>query len=61
MGHPTPFHQWDMHRRSLFIFTPSWAREDSISLRALPKPPLLHIKARWDKAWVEARGHKPGL
>ena len=37
MGHPSPSHQWDMHRHSLFLSTSPWAREDSISPRFLPK------------------------
>ena len=37
MGHHSPNHQWDMHRRSLFLLTPPWAREDNISPRVLHK------------------------
>ena len=37
MGHHGPRHQWDMHRHSLFLPTPPWAKEDSISPKVLHK------------------------
>ena len=41
MGHPSPSHQWDVHKLSLFLPTPPWAREDSTSPRVLHRPLLL--------------------
>ena len=63
MGHPSPSHQWDMHRRNLFLPTPPWAREDSISPRVPHSHLLLHSQVEWAGAWVEvrARAHKPRL
>ena len=52
MGHPRPSHQWDMHRRSLFLPTPPWAREDNISPRVLHKHLLFRKQATWARAWV---------
>ena len=40
---------------------PPWARGASISPKALHRPLLLHDQAKWTKAWVEARAHKPRL
>ena len=62
MGHLSPSHQWDVHRRSLFLLTPPWARRDSINHKALHKGLLLRSQARWARAGVEveAKAHKPG-
>ena len=62
-GHLSPSHQWDFHRRGLFLLTLSWARGDSISPRALHKGLLLCSQARWVRAGVEveAKAHKRGL
>ena len=63
MRHLSPNHQWDVHRLSLFLLTPLWAKGTSINLRVLHKPLILHNHAEWAKAWVEVkvRAHKPGL
>ena len=63
MGHPSPNHQWDVHRLSLFLLTPQWPRGTSISLKVLHHPLLLHNQDGWAKAWVEVevRAHKPRL
>ena len=63
MGHLSPNHQWDVHRHSLFLLTPPWAKRDSISHRALYRALLLYSQARWARAGVEVEGkaHKPGL
>ena len=63
MGHPSPSHQWDVHRLSLFLLTLPWARGTSISLRVMHRPLLLHNQIGWARAWVEveARAHKMGL
>ena len=63
MGHHSPSHQWDMHRRSLFLLTPAWARGTSISPRVLHKHLLFHKRATWVEACfeVEDRAHKPAL
>ena len=55
MGHPSPNHQWDVHRLSWFFPTSPWARGTSISPRALHMPLVLHNQAEW------ARAYKPGL
>ena len=63
MGHHSPIHEWDMRRRSLFLPTPPWAREDDISPRVLHKHLLFHIQDRETRVWVEIRdrAHRPGL
>ena len=45
-------HQWDMHKRSLFLL--AWARGTGISLRVLHKRLLLHRYAREVRVWVKA-------
>ena len=52
MGHHSPNHQWDRHGHSLFILTPSWAREIGISPKVLHKHLLFHDRATWARAWV---------
>ena len=37
IGHHSPCHQWDMHRSSLFLPTPPWAKKYSISPRVGPE------------------------
>ena len=37
MGHHSLNHQWDMHKRRLFLLTLSWAKEASISPMVLHK------------------------
>ena len=56
-------HQWGMHRHTLFLPTPLWAREDSTGPRVLHKHLLLHRQAGWARAWIEVedRAHRPGL
>ena len=63
MRHHSPNHQWDMHKRSLFLLTTPWSREDSISPRVLYKHLLFHRQARDAKICVEARdsAHMPGI
>ena len=63
MGHPSPSHQWDMHRCSLFRPTLPWAKEDGINLKVLHRDLLLCRHDGWARAWVEvkAMAHKPGL
>ena len=63
MGHPSPNHQLDAHRLSMFLFTPPWARGTNINPRVLHKPLPLHNQVEWTRAWVEveARAHKSGL
>ena len=63
MGRHSPSHQWDMHKRSLFLPTPPWAREDSISPKVLHKHLLFHKQAREARVWVEVgdRAHRLGL
>ena len=62
MGHLNPNHQWDMHRHSMFLLTPTWARGTGISLKVLHKHLLLRRHARGARAWVkvEDRTHKRG-
>ena len=45
MGHPSPGQQWDVHKLSLFLPTPPWAKGTSISLKVLHMPLLLHKQA----------------
>ena len=63
LGHHNSNHQWDMHRRGLFLLTPSWARGTGISPRVLHKHLLVRIRATWAMSWVEvqARTSKLGL
>ena len=63
MGHPSPSHQWDMHKRSLFLPTLIWAKGISIIPKVLHKHLLLRKHAKWVGAWVEVEGraHRPGL
>ena len=37
MEHHNPNRQWDMHRRSLLLLTPAWARGTDVSPRVLHK------------------------
>ena len=53
IGHYSPNHQWDMRRRSLFLFTPAWAKGTGISPRVLHKHLLFHRRATQARAWVE--------
>ena len=53
MGHLSLSNQWEMHRHSLFLPTPSWAREDSISPKVLHKHLLFRRRATWAWAWAE--------
>ena len=46
LGHPSPNHQWDIHRLNLFLLILPWARGTSISLKVLYKPLLLHNQVR---------------
>ena len=57
MGHHSPNHQWDMHRHSLFLLTPTQVRGTSISPRVQHRHRLFHRQTREAKAWVEI-GHK---
>ena len=50
MGHHSPNHQWDMHRRCLFLLTPAWAKGTGISPRVLHKHLLFRRLAIWAKA-----------
>ena len=67
MGHPSPSHQWDIRRRSLFLLTPPWAKGTNMNPRELHRPLVLHSQAGWVRAWVEVevkvegRAHKLGL
>ena len=63
MGHPSPSHQWDVHRLSLFLLTLPWAKGASTSPGLLHMPLLFHNQARWARVWVEveARAHKSRL
>ena len=63
MGHHSLNHQWGMHRRSLFLPTLPWAKEDSIGHRVLHKHLLFGRWTIWVGAWVEVedRAHKPRL
>ena len=64
MEHHSPNRQWDMHRRSLFLLTPAWARGTGVSPR-VHKHLLFHGLAIWARAWVEVevedRALKPRL
>ena len=53
MGHHSPSHQWDMHRHSLFLPTPPWAKEGTISPKVLHKHLLFCRQAIAAKTWVE--------
>ena len=57
--------QWDVHKLSLFLLTPPWAKGTNISPKALHRPLLLHNQVGWAKACVEVevetRDHKLGL
>ena len=59
MGHNSPNHQWDMHRRYLFLLTPAWAKGP----RVMHKHLLFRRRAIWARAWVgvEAKISKPVL
>ena len=46
MGHPSPSHQWDIHRLSLLLLTPPWAKGTNISPKELHRPLPLHDQAR---------------
>ena len=63
MGHPSPSHQWDIHRLGLFLCTLPWARGTNSSPRVLQRPLLLHYQAKQARAWVEVenRAHKLGI
>ena len=63
MGHLSHNHQWDVHRRDLFLITLTWAKGTNISLKVLHKHLLLRRQVGWAKAWVnvEGRAHRPGL
>ena len=50
MRHHIPSHKWGMHRCGLFLLTPPWAREDSISPRLLHKHLLFRRQATWARA-----------
>ena len=53
MGHLSPSHRWDLHRRSMFLLTPVRARGTSISPRVLHKCLMLHRQATLARVWVE--------
>ena len=55
MGHHNPNHQWDMHRHSLFLLTPTCARGIGISPRVLHQHLLFYRRATWAKAWVKVK------
>ena len=55
MGYPSPSHQWDVHRLSLFLLIPPWVRGTSISPRALHRYLLLQNQAGRARAWVEVK------
>ena len=63
MGHPCPSHQWDIHKLSLFLLTPLWARGIVIIPKVLHKHLLLRRQATWVGEWVEVKGraHRPRL
>ena len=63
LGHHNPNHQWDMHRHSLFLLTPSWAKGTGINPRVLQKHLLFNRRATWARAWVgvEVKTSRPGL
>ena len=42
LGHHNPNYRWDMHRRSLFLLTPAWARRTSICPKVRYKHRLSH-------------------
>ena len=58
-----PNHQWDMHRRSLFLLTLAWTRGTGINPRVLNKHLLFSRRATWARAWigVEVRTSRPRL
>ena len=35
VGHHSPNHQWDMHKRSLFLLTPPWAKGTGVGPKVL--------------------------
>ena len=37
MGHQSPNHQWDSHRCSSFLITPTWAKGTGVSPKVLHK------------------------
>ena len=53
MGHHSPNHHWDMHRPSLFLPTPTWARGNDVSPRVLHKHLLFRRRTIWARVWVE--------
>ena len=55
LGHHSPSHQWDTHRSSMFLFTPTRAREIGISPRVLHKHLLFHRWATWARVRVEVK------
>ena len=60
MRHHNPSHQWDLHKRSLFLPTLPWAKERSISPKVLHKHLLFCRWVTWARAWVEVedRAHR---
>ena len=63
MGHYSPNRQWDLHRRSLFLLTPVWARGTGVSPKVLHKHLLFRRRATWAREWVgvEAKTSRPVL
>ena len=60
MGHHSPNHQWDMHRRNLFLLTSAWARGTSISPKVLHMHLLVYRQATWPGHGSRSRS-RPGL
>ena len=63
LGHHSPSHQWDAHIHHLFLLSPVWVGETSISRKVLRKYLLQHRQAREARVWVkvEDKAHMPGL
>ena len=63
MGHLSPNHQWDVHRCSMFLLTPVWARGIGISFRVRHRHLPYHRQVREARLWVEVgdMAHMPGL
>ena len=56
MGHLSPSHQWDLHRRNMFFLTLVRARGTSVSLRVQHIHLSCHRQAREARVWVEDEG-----
>ena len=55
MGHHSPNHQWDMHRRSLLLLTPAWAR-GKVSVPSVTQAPTISQTGHIGQGMGRGRG-----